>query len=66
MLEEKDDLDRTPLCHALLIDNSLSVFEELLSAGCDANGAMANGKHLISHAIENDMPPFLELLLKVS
>ena len=65
MLEEKDDLGRTPLCHALLIDNGLFVFEELLLAGCNVNGSMVNGKTLISHIIENSMAEHLALVLKV-
>lgn len=65
MLEEKDDLGRTPLCHALLIDNGLFVFEELLVAGCNVNGSMVNGKTLISHVIENNMGDHLSLMLKV-
>lgn len=65
MLEEKDDLGRSPLCHALLIDNGLFAFEELLVAGCNVNGSMVNGKTLISHVIENNMGEHLSLMLKV-
>lgn len=65
MLEEKDDLGRTPLCHALLIDNGVYVFEELLLGGCNINGKMVNEKTLISHIIENSMSEHLALALKV-
>ncbi|XP_066916206.1 inversin-A-like [Clytia hemisphaerica] len=64
ILEEKDEVGRTPLCHSLLINDSLQIFNELLIAGCDANGQMANGKSLISHIIENNMADFLACILK--